>query len=173
MTDVERSIVEAPHWNQQENFDKLNVDGVTPEAAWERLGELERLWNERTFGVSATEPSDVGKGKAPSKTAKPKSKPEQGFSEKQFWKVYARTGEKLLKLEGSTVKVYLALALHANREQGNLAWPSQKTLARICKLSDRQVRRALDELTEAKFIEKVSKGKTGKSTRYRVPDQLR
>ena len=49
------------------------------------------------------------------------------------------------------IAVYLAILKHVNHKQGN-AWPGMKRLATLCKMSTRQVMRAVQTLEDKKLI---------------------
>lgn len=69
------------------------------------------------------------------------------------------------KASGSALVVLLALADHANDDLE--AWPSAPTLARLAKLTDRQVRTLLHDLAETGDIAAVGTGPRG-VTIYRI-----
>ncbi len=63
------------------------------------------------------------------------------------------------KASGSALVLLLALADHA--DDAGEAWPSQTTLARLAKITDRQVRALLHDLVAAGEIEIVGEGRRG------------
>lgn len=57
------------------------------------------------------------------------------------------------KAKGTAKLVLLAIAWHYGEDAELGAWPSQNTLANYCNTSDRQIRRALQDLIELEELE--------------------
>lgn len=68
------------------------------------------------------------------------------------------------KLDAQDVGLYCALAIHADR--WGWCWPSQHTLAEICKMSQPWVAKRLKVLEERMVIERMA---TPTGTKYRLP----
>lgn len=75
-----------------------------------------------------------------------------------------------LELAPRDALVLLALIDRADRDR--IAWPSQVRLARELNLSRQGVQRSVARLIAAGAITEVEQGRSGRSTRYRVADNL-
>ncbi len=65
------------------------------------------------------------------------------------------------RLTPLAVRVYAAVAAHANKAKGNLAWPAVETLAEIVHRGLRQVREALRLLVETGWLAAARRGVRG------------
>ncbi|MCK4548248.1 MAG: helix-turn-helix domain-containing protein [Candidatus Eisenbacteria sp.] len=69
-------------------------------------------------------------------------------------------------LSSSAKAVLVVLAYHANQER--VAWPSVKKIQGLAGTSRRSTYRALAELESLEILEKLTRGRCGRSTRYRL-----
>lgn len=74
----------------------------------------------------------------------------------------------MAKLDGSAIKVYLVVKSYTNFSTGR-SFPALDTIAEKAGLSERQVRRALDELQEFGYI---SKEKSGRNNNYTLREKV-
>lgn len=71
-----------------------------------------------------------------------------------FLKLTQNRIEKLLKLHGSTVKVYLAILHHADINTG-ICWPGYRKIGNMTGLtSHKQIREHIDKLIEEDMVER-------------------
>jgi hypothetical protein len=80
--------------------------------------------------------------------------------ESNYFKVQREFAFDLKNLDGSSVKLYLFLrqAVNENRKDSNLAFPSYGFITENTGLSSSSIKRAINQLIETGWIEKIDKG---------------